>query len=74
MKLVRPDVFHPRIVLAGCRALPEGDGDDAGLVEALRARGVDFVESRGLHTEARGALTAPALGGLMFELVHDPRS
>ncbi|MBV5246377.1 hypothetical protein KUF57_22840 [Mycolicibacterium sp. PAM1] len=40
MKLVRPDVFHPRIVLAGCRALPEGDGDDDGLVEALRARGL----------------------------------
>jgi hypothetical protein len=33
-------VFHPRIVLAGCPALPEGDGDDAGLVAALRARGL----------------------------------
>ncbi|MEW5811700.1 MAG: hypothetical protein AB1925_19875 [Actinomycetota bacterium] len=40
MKLARPDVFHPRIVLAGCPALPEGDGDDAGLVGALRARGL----------------------------------
>jgi hypothetical protein len=27
-------------VLAGCRALPEGDGDDEGLVEALRTRGL----------------------------------
>ena len=40
MKLARPDVFHPRIVLAACPALPEGDGDDAGLVEALRRRGL----------------------------------
>ena len=40
MKLARPDVFHPRIVLAGCPALPEGDGDDDGLVEALRQRGL----------------------------------
>jgi glutathione synthase/RimK-type ligase-like ATP-grasp enzyme len=40
MKLARPDVFHPRIVLAGCRALPEGDGDDAELVAALRTRGL----------------------------------
>ena len=40
MKLARPDVFHPRIVLAGCPALPEGDGDDAGLVAALRQRGL----------------------------------
>jgi hypothetical protein len=39
-KLARPDVFHPRIVLAGCRALPEGDGDDGGLVAALRSRGL----------------------------------
>ena len=40
---------------------------------ALRARGVDFVESPDLHSQARGALTVPALGGVMFELVHDPR-
>jgi hypothetical protein len=40
MKLARPDVFHPRVVLAGCPALPEGDGDDDGLVGALRQRGL----------------------------------
>jgi len=40
MKLARPDVFHPRIVLAGCPQLVDGDGDDAGLVEALRRRGL----------------------------------
>jgi hypothetical protein len=39
-------------------------------VAALRARGVAFVESGELHTGARGALTLPQLGGLMFELVH----
>lgn len=36
----RPDLYHPRIVLAGCAALPDGDGDDAGLIGALRARGL----------------------------------
>ncbi len=40
MKLARPDVRHPRIVLAGCPALPEGDGDDAEIVGALRDRGL----------------------------------
>ncbi|BBZ07527.1 hypothetical protein MDOR_16960 [Mycolicibacterium doricum] len=40
VKLARPDLFHPRIVLASCRALPEGDGDDDGLPEALRRRGL----------------------------------
>jgi len=36
MKLARPDVFHPRIVLAGDPRHP----DDAGLVPALRTRGL----------------------------------
>lgn len=40
MKLARPDIRHPRIVLAGCPALPEGDGDDAEIVGALRQRGL----------------------------------
>ena len=51
-----------------------GARDVPSAVAALRGRGVDFVESRDLHTEARGALTTPVLGGLMFELVHDERS
>ncbi|OMC12842.1 hypothetical protein [Mycobacterium sp. SP-6446] len=36
MKLARPDVFHPRIVLAG----GPRHADDAGLVPALRTRGL----------------------------------
>jgi hypothetical protein len=37
MKLARPDIFHPRIVLAG----PGDDGPDAaGLLAALRHRGL----------------------------------
>jgi hypothetical protein len=40
VKLARPNVRHPRIVFAGCRALVDGDGDDAGLIPALRARGL----------------------------------
>lgn len=52
MKLARPDIFHPRIVLAGTGA----DTDDAGLVAALRRRGLnarwlpwDDPESRDAH-------------------------
>jgi hypothetical protein len=40
MKLARPNVFHPRIVLASGGVLPDGDADDAGLVGALRRRGL----------------------------------
>lgn len=39
MKLARPDVFHPRIVLAGDPKLTDAD-DDTGLVGALRTRGL----------------------------------
>ena len=47
-----------------------GAPDVPAAVEALRARGVEFVESSDLHTEPRGALTKSWLGGVMFELVH----
>jgi glutathione synthase/RimK-type ligase-like ATP-grasp enzyme len=40
VKLARPDIFHPRIVFASCPSLPDGDGDDAGLIAALRTRGL----------------------------------
>jgi hypothetical protein len=40
MKLARPDVFHPRIVLAGSPQHASGKGDDAGLIVALRQRGL----------------------------------
>jgi hypothetical protein len=41
MKLARPDIFHPRIVLAGCPQIVAGDADDASLVGALRHRGLN---------------------------------
>lgn len=40
MKLARPDLFHPRIVLAGSGQRIGGAGDDAGLIPALRRRGL----------------------------------
>ena len=47
-----------------------GAPDVLAAVAALRGRGVEFIESKGVHTEERGALTKPQLGGVMFELVH----
>jgi len=51
-----------------------GAADVPAAVKALRARGVEFIESSDLHTGTRGALTKSWLGGVMFELVHDDRS
>jgi 4-hydroxyphenylpyruvate dioxygenase len=50
-----------------------GTPDVLATVKALRERGVNFVESEGVHSETRGALTQSYLGGVMFELVHDAR-
>jgi 4-hydroxyphenylpyruvate dioxygenase len=47
-----------------------GTPDVLGAVAQLRKRGVEFVESSGVHTEQRGALTKGQLGGVMFELVQ----
>ena len=50
-----------------------GTPDVLKTVAALRERGVGFVESQGVHSDPRGALTQSYLGGVMFELVHDER-
>ena len=42
-------------------------------VDVLGKRGVEFLASRGVHTEDRGALTTTWMGSVSFELVHDPR-
>jgi 4-hydroxyphenylpyruvate dioxygenase len=47
-----------------------GTPDVLATVAALKEHGVEFVESQGVHSETRGALTKSVLGGVMFELVH----
>lgn len=56
------------------RRVAFGAPDVPQAAAALRARGVDFVESSRLHVEWRGAVTQSWLGGVMFELIHhDPQ-
>lgn len=47
-----------------------GTPDVSQAVQALQARGVEFVDSQHLHPEDRGALTRTVLGSVSFELVH----
>jgi 4-hydroxyphenylpyruvate dioxygenase len=49
-----------------------GAPDVLAAVQALRARGVEFVETAATHSGQRGALTKTYLGGVVFELVHSP--
>jgi len=51
-----------------------GVPDVLAAVRALRALGMEFVESEGAHTEQRGAITKTYLGGVVFELVHSERT
>jgi 4-hydroxyphenylpyruvate dioxygenase len=47
-----------------------GVPDVLAAVRALRALGIEFVETEGAHTERRGAITKTYLGSVVFELVH----
>jgi 4-hydroxyphenylpyruvate dioxygenase len=47
-----------------------GVPDVLAAVRALRALGMEFVETEAAHTERRGAITKTYLGGVLFELVH----
>ena len=51
-----------------------GAADVLQAVAELGKRGVAFVESRGVHTEDRGALTKTWMGSVSFELVHNDRA
>jgi 4-hydroxyphenylpyruvate dioxygenase len=50
-----------------------GVPDVPAAVKALRALGMEFVETEAAHTERRGALTRTYLGSVVFELVHSER-
>jgi 4-hydroxyphenylpyruvate dioxygenase len=51
-----------------------GAADVPAAIEALRARGVEFVSSGGPERDARGALTRTMMGSVSFELVHNVRA
>jgi len=69
LQLIEPDVDSED---AGERLQRIGLGvpDVLAAVKALRALGMEFVETRAAHTERRGALTKTYLGSVVFELVH----
>ena len=70
LQLIEPDSLVVDDTGERLQRVAFGASDVPAAVKALRGRGVDFVETDALHTEVRGALTRPQLGGVMFELVH----
>jgi 4-hydroxyphenylpyruvate dioxygenase len=71
LQLVEPvfDAPDPRERL---QRIGLGVPDVLAAVQALRARGVEFVEGESTHTEQRGAVTKTYLGSVVFELVQSP--
>ena len=69
LQLIEPDIDSED---SGERLQRIGLGvpDVLEAVRALRALGMEFVETRAAHTEQRGALTRTYLGSVVFELVH----
>lgn len=51
-----------------------GTADVLATVAELSRRGVEFVQSKAVQSEARGAITRTWLGSVSFELVHDDRA
>ena len=58
----------------GLHRIGLGSADVLATVAELGQRGMEFVESPSVHTDARGALTKTLLGSVSFEIVHDQRA
>lgn len=69
LQLIEPDPLADD-ALERLQRVALGAPDVPAAAAALRARGVNFVETAKLHVDTRGALTQSWLGGLMFELIH----
>lgn len=70
-QLIEPDPWMDADESPEClQRVGLGVTDVAAAVQALKGRGVEFVESTQLHPEDRGALTRSVLGSVSFELVH----
>ena len=69
LQLVEPDI-NVRDSSEKIQRIGLGVPDVLAAVRALRALGLDFVETEQAHSEVRGAISRTYLGSVAFELVH----
>lgn len=69
-QLIEPNSLDVDDMRESLQRIGIGTPDVPAAVAALRARGVQFVDSAQLHPDDRGALTRTQLGSVAFELVH----
>ena len=74
LQLIEPDASVLEVQSnEGLQRIGLGCPDVLATVAELGKRGVEFIESRGVHTEGRGALSRTWLGSVSFELVQNAR-
>lgn len=74
LQLIEPDASVLEVESNEClQRIGLGCPDVLAAVAELGQRGVEFIESRGVHTEDRGALSKTWMGSVSFELVHNTR-
>jgi len=69
LQLVEPPL-HVHDAQEKLQRIGLGTPDVLAAVKALRALGVEFVETEAAHTEQRGAISKTYLGSVVFELVQ----
>lgn len=73
LQLIEPDV-HVHDAGERLQRIGLGVPDVLAAVRALRALGMEFVETPAAHTEPRGAISKTYLGSVAFELVHSDKT
>jgi 4-hydroxyphenylpyruvate dioxygenase len=73
LQLIEPEVHVVADADERLQRIGLGVPDVLQAVQALRALGVEFVETQAAHTEQRGAISKTYLGSVVFELVHSEK-
>lgn len=73
LQVIEPELDFVESATERLQRVGLGVPDVPAAVKALRALGMEFMETEAVHTERRGAISKTYLGSVVFELVHsDP--
>jgi 4-hydroxyphenylpyruvate dioxygenase len=70
LQVIEPEIDFVESGVERLQRIGLGVPDVLAAVRALRALGMEFMETDAVHTERRGAITKTYLGSVVFELVH----
>lgn len=70
LQVIEPEIDFAESGAEKLQRVGLGVPDVLAAVRALRALGMEFMETEAVHTERRGAISKTYLGSVVFELVH----